>query len=302
VNLIVGQNAVGKSALLEALLIWGSVGGGHALRSAYEQRNEDSVRRLFSAASNGETLRFHVGPARRVIQVECGDGYVVDSGTATAPMCIVEVGSYREKIRLDKGFTERRAVPVNPDAAAEFEECKLITSSGVSPGDVAKLWDQIALTPAEDKVLAASRLIHPKIERLNVLGDPREPHVKMAGDGRTPLRSLGEGVTRLLGIALTLVSCANGLLLIDEVENGLHYSVHPKLWKLVIDTALQLNVQVFATTHSRDCLEAFQEALSNQPESTGMVTRLERRRGTIVAVQFAQHELQTVVRELLEVR
>ena len=50
---------------------------------------------------------------------------------------------------------------------------------------------------------------------------------------------------RTFGIALALVNARNGLLLIDEFENGLHYLVQPDLWRLIFQVARRLNVQVF---------------------------------------------------------
>src|SRR6202034_3737992 len=81
--------------------------------------------------------------------------------------------------------------------------------------------------------------------------------VKCTGiDERIPIGSMGDGIWCLLGIALHLVATRNGVLLIDEIDTGLHYSVMETMWKLVLKTAERLDIQVFATTHSRDCYEA----------------------------------------------
>ena len=78
-----------------------------------------------------------------------------------------------------------------------------------------------------------------------------------------PLKSMGDGLTRLLQVMLSLVNATNGVLLIDEFENGLHWSVQSKVWESVFRMAMILNVQVFATTHSRDCIIGFQKAWTN---------------------------------------
>ena len=72
-----------------------------------------------------------------------------------------------------------------------------------------------------------------------------------------PLRSMGDGINRILTIILAMVNCENGYLLIDEFENGLHYSVQEKLWEIIFYLAERLNIQVFATTHSNDAIEVF---------------------------------------------
>jgi AAA15 family ATPase/GTPase len=119
---------------------------------------------------------------------------------------------------------------------------------------------------------------------------------------RIPLRSLGEGMTRLFGIVLALVNVQNGLLLIDEIDSGLHYTVFPDLWRLVFKLAARLNVQVFATTHSWDCIAGFQQAAQDAENEEGMLIRLERRQEHIVPISFDTSRLSIATRQEIEVR
>jgi AAA15 family ATPase/GTPase len=105
-----------------------------------------------------------------------------------------------------------------------------------------------------------------------------------------------------LGISLALVNAKDGILLIDEFENGLHYSVLPGLWRLVFHIANHLNVQVFATTHSWDCIEAFQQAVHEVAESEGLLIRLESKKGKIVTTLFDERKLEIATREQIGVR
>ena len=66
----------------------------------------------------------------------------------------------------------------------------------------------------------------------------------------------GQGFNRLLILASVIIDSAGGIVLIDEIENGLHYSVLADVWRIVVRTAKDYKVQIFATTHSRDCYEA----------------------------------------------
>jgi len=113
---------------------------------------------------------------------------------------------------------------------------------------------------------------------------------------------MGDGMSRLLGIALSLMNARAGFLLIDEVENGIHYSVQADIWRLILRNAGRLGVQVFATTHSWDCILAFQQACEEFPEGNGIATRLEFRRGRIAASQFDQNDLKIAAREHIEIR
>ena len=113
---------------------------------------------------------------------------------------------------------------------------------------------------------------------------------------------MGDGMVRLFHLALALVNSKGGILLVDEIENGLHYSVHEDLWKLVFKTARDLNVQVFATTHSWDCIEAFQRAACEDESSEGYLIRLGWRKDEVVATVYDENDLAIVTRDHIEVR
>ena len=74
------------------------------------------------------------------------------------------------------------------------------------------------------------------------------------------MKSLGDGITRLFAAGLALANSRNGFLVVDEAENGIHYSVQRDFWRMVLLAAHQYNVQVVATTHSRDCVKGFARA------------------------------------------
>lgn len=182
-----------------------------------------------------------------------------------------------------------------------------IPSQGLSSREISKFWDSVTLTPLEDDVLMALRIIVPEIIGVNIINRPIPSYesVAIARLGNlvepTPLSTLGDGLNRLFGIALALVNTQNGVLIIDEIESGLHYSVQLKLWELIFQVAKQLNVQVFATTHSWDCVEAFQEAAANSPDE-GVLIRLERRGEKIVSTVFDEEDLAFVTRDQIEIR
>ena len=183
-----------------------------------------------------------------------------------------------------------------------------ISAKGITKNQIGQLWDDIALTDLEADVLLALRLIFADVERISLVAEKsiylqRSPIVKLTGTSiPIPLRSMGEGMNRLFGIALALVNAKDGMLLIDEVDTGLHYSVLPDVWKLIFEVAHRLNVQVFATTHSWDCIQAFQQAADDNTEEEGVLVRLENRKAGVGAVTFDEQELAIVTREQIEVR
>ena len=128
------------------------------------------------------------------------------------------------------------------------------------------LWDRIALSDREQDIVEALRIIDPNITAVSMVGgdgarQTRTAIVKVAGIHRPiPLRSFGDGLNRLFGIVLSLVNAKHGLLLIDEFDNGMHHSIQADAWRAIFRLAAQLDIQVVATSHSWDSVEAFQIA------------------------------------------
>ena len=112
-------------------------------------------------------------------------------------------------------------------------------------------------------LLEALRVIEPRLQSIEdnsasgtpmIWGDIGLPEL-------IPLSVMGEGMTRIAQLVLAISATPNGVVVVDEIENGLHHSVLPKVWQAVDTTAKQFNTQVFATTHSFECAEAAHEAL-----------------------------------------
>lgn len=109
-------------------------------------------------------------------------------------------------------------------------------------------------------------------------------------------------MNRLFELALGLVSVgAGGTFLVDEVDSGLHFTTLVDVWRLIFETAARLDVQVVATTHSWDCIEAFQLAAASHP-SEGVLVRLQRIEDAIRAEVFSEDDLAIITRESIEVR
>lgn len=177
--------------------------------------------------------------------------------------------------------------------------------------EVTELWDSIALTDDEVRAVEALNLVlDDRADRVTVIGEDhrrfrrigRRVVVKLRdGDRPVPLRSLGDGATRMFGVALALAGSRGGFLVIDEVENGIHYSVHEDFWRMVLRTAEEDDIQVFAATHSLDCVRGFGRAAADS-ESEAILARLERRDEHTRAVLYSKQEIETVAEQGIEVR
>lgn len=210
--------------------------------------------------------------------------------------------------QYERGFYARRRMSVYTRGAKQ-KHIKISTSPNID-NQTASLWDNIALTELERHVIEGLRLIAP-IDNLTFAGNASEirngikkrvPIVSINNE-RLPLKNFGDGMSRVLQIMLALANLKDGVLLIDEFENGLHWSVQKKLWEAIFHLSKTLNVQVFATTHSNDCIKAF-ESVWQKNEELGAFHRLERhpKSGKIIASTYTLDTLSASVETDFEVR
>ncbi len=203
---------------------------------------------------------------------------------------------YRNRL-LSHGPIERPNIP-----------CTFVSAyGGERTATLGPLWDEVALSDYEDDVVSTLRIVDPNILAVSMVGgegrrDTRTAIVRSKILPRpVPLRSFGDGMNRLFGIVLSLVNSKGGLLLIDEFENGMHHTIQVNAWNAIFQLATKLKIQVVATSHSWDAIEAFQKAASISEED-GVLIRLSRNGEDVVPTVFREKELAIVTRDKIEVR
>lgn len=191
--------------------------------------------------------------------------------------------------------------------------CSFIPTHFISIDELADEWDNIIYTENEKIVINALKIIVPDFEHLVFVKNERSPSsriakVKLANETKPiPLKSLGDGMLRILQIAIKLVLAQGGFLLIDEFENGLHYSVQEKIWRLLFEMAEKLDIQVFATTHSWDCIESFTKVAIENETTEGVLFRMGRsakasNKGQVIATVYDKERLYNITQADIEVR
>ena len=247
----------------------------------------------------------HTSEGFRILDIR--EEQLVEEGEGI-PILIVMAGGSRRALTLDS-FSRTRPFGLHTDLAGEPRlPCVFVSPyGGKGTADLGYLWDKIALSDREKDVVEALRIIDPEILAVSMVGGESPPRPRIAivrsrGLARpVPLRSFGDGLNRLFGIVLSLVNATDGLLLIDEFENGMHHTVQTDVWRAIFKLASMLDVQVVATSHSWDSIEAFQKAASETPED-GVLIRLSRKGEEIIPTFFREDELAVATREGIEVR
>lgn len=114
-----------------------------------------------------------------------------------------------------------------------------------------------------------------------------------------PIPVMGEGMTRIARLVLAISSAPGGVVLVDEIENGLHHKVLPKVWGVVNTAAKQFNTQIFATTHSGECIQAAHESLNGDDFR---LHRLEDVDSVLRSATYTPEAISAAIKHDLEVR
>ena len=173
------------------------------------------------------------------------------------------------------------------------------------------MWDNVVTEGQEQDVVGAMKILESKLNSIIFLSGDRPYRYEGRGgilagfegmQGRLPLGSLGEGMRRLLALSLSLARTKNGILLIDEIDTGLHYSIMGDMWLLVAQTAMRYDIQVLATTHSLDCIRGLDWLCRHHPELAKEVSlqKIEPELPMSVALDAAQIKIS--VEQDIEVR
>jgi len=198
--------------------------------------------------------------------------------------------------------------------------CSMVATQFGSSDEMADLWDKIVFTEHEEVVKQAMQIIAPEFENLTFVRNEeprnalarvaiqRSARVKLSNVPRpVPLGSLGDGMLRVLQLALRIFPAKGGFLLIDEFENGLHYSVQERVWALLFEMAKRLDIQVFCTTHSWDCIESFSKVARAREDVEGVLFRVGKSVrtsdcGRVIATVFDEDRLHNITQSQAEVR
>ena len=257
-----------------------------------------------------------IGTIRRRVVVQLSEIESLEEGSEIIPAVRITQQSGRINwIDLPSGI-RRPSMTSRSFEDTSSVNCSFVSTEFFSPDILAKLWDKITLSEYEKIVLSALKIIDDNVERLAFVEDrsryssrdlSRLSIVKMKNsDSRIPLNSMGDGMSRILQLVLSVFPAKDGILLIDEFENGLHYSVQEEVWKIIFKLAKELNIQVFATTHSWDCIESFTKVAIESPEEGVLLkvskSRLTSDNGKVIATIYDEKELATITTSDLEVR
>jgi AAA15 family ATPase/GTPase len=246
VNLIGGKNNVGKTALMEACYI--NVGSRdiktmiwylHGIKFMRENLNildniEENNRRKYIEKSNKLSTKSNINFSSFNIQEKFG------------------IKKYKFIIN-----SVETIVNVN-DFSSEFDfvdNVDFIDNFGLSNSEIITAYGSVQKEDNEEMLNKLINKFDKDIIAFKIIKE--KPQCKIKNGEYLEITEFGDGVRHLISIIVSLYKSANGYLFIDEMDNGIHYTMLDKLWDAILDISKKLNVQVFATTHSKDGIESY---------------------------------------------
>ncbi|MBG6075771.1 ATP/GTP-binding protein [Polaromonas sp. CG_9.11] len=320
VNLILGGQNVGKTSLLEAVYLGASdIGNYEQIPTLFRvAEGQDRQRYLQSVLGKRQWCVDLYDDQNKVLRTKNNRDRESDKFFAVREVRNNDI--YIKRLVKGPNIANQREIDSSifkvlennlitaDDAVKEVLFINPLAVSVHLPNqfDVARLFDKTIMNRKKKILLSMLRRIDPRLEDIHSLlpdGEQRI-YVELEGDGEAlPLPQLGHGFSRLVYLYCSLLVTDAKLALIDEVENGIHYSSLPTLFQGIQDIAVKHDVQTLMTTHSWDCIRAAYKTFADADNLKDFqLIRLERDGDNIRAVVINDEMLDTVMEAGYEVR
>lgn len=159
---------------------------------------------------------------------------------------------------------------------------QFFSPQAADPVAEAEQYNRVQLqTAGEETLLDLLRVIEPRLRKLRYGKITKEPlvYADIGFDTLVPAYQMGQAFCRLLTLYMEMLATKAEILLVDEIENGLHHSVYEAVWKGIAALGHRQNIQIFVTSHSPECVLAAARAATRGEEHGFSHHRLEQFQG-----------------------
>ncbi len=204
-----------------------------------------------------------------------------------------ESGKFYRRFKLDIKDNKKYMLPFN----SRYEHTKSLVNA------LNEKYDLIVRNLKKKGFLKTISRLDPNIKDI----DKTQDGIIIAYKGfsqSNPIGILGNGVIKMICIIAAIIATKGGVVLIDEIENGIHYSLLNSFWKSILETAKKESVQIIAATHSLDCVNAFYNSFPNEAEQEQLrIFRMEKsEENEYEAIKYNAKDLKIALEENWEVR
>lgn len=313
VNVIVGGNNVGKTSVLEGLYLVASPPQPPTAVSSLRYVAEEGFDEWIGWASNleagvaGFSITCRDGDAGRMVSAHRGEEIRYTESQQRMLGRLIPPNTYGS--RQEKNWFKLRDgwfLALSYLVDVEQLRPRIVPSSVSSRMEVLQDYESaIVFSQFESDIEGVLRKLDPRIRTLRVAkpqGRNRGIYVDCGGEIRLPLEHFGAGASRLLSIVTQAYMAGGGVLLIDEIESGIHHQFMASFWSVLLELAERTGIQIFATTHSYECLKAAAEAAAKIPGDQLALHRLYRKNGEIACITGDEQRLLDAIDSGFEVR
>lgn len=290
VNVFLGQNNSGKSTILEAIAMLMGMSDPdtpqriNAIRARRAFSNFIDIKYFFrnmDVAMSPEVTSMQTDETSRHLKL--GLSYVFDDSAETNNEPVQQTGAviYVNTLELLFDVTNGsdiqrykswlRVTPqglvVNKKPAEGYMEKNRawLIPSDLMTNNLVNDLTELFRRNKKEVVLSLLKLFDERINGIEILTD--DVYISFEGMAEMlPTRVTGDGLRRYLSIVASAANPMINMILIDEIDNGLHYSVYKKLWQAIFKLAIESDKQIFVTTHSKETLFYLNEMLSETPD------------------------------------
>jgi AAA15 family ATPase/GTPase len=155
-------------------------------------------------------------------------------------------------------FPTKRDEHFKDDLVAVFQN-----ANGVNYGDLYKKLEILKIEKKIYRIVDGLKLIEDRICGMDLLGG-NMIYIDIGIERLMPIHLMGDGAIKFTSIISNIERARNGILLIDEIDNGLHFSVLKHIWKIILEMSSKNNVQLFITTHDKETLRYLSEVIEEE--------------------------------------
>ena len=248
VNLIGGKNNVGKTAFMEAI---------------YVNVSSHNIEALYSSIFFNSFIRKRLEYISKAITMEDKKKFLEKinfySSISNIRLCKFEVSnkdgekSYNFLIDSDEKIVNINSFSYDLMLIKDIE---FLYSQGVSNNKLKRFYEVVQIKDKEEVLFTYINEFDSNILNFKIIGGDK-PQCKIEEGIYRDIDEFGDGLKHYISIICSLYACENGYLFIDEIDNGIHYTQLDKLWEIILTISKEQNVQVFATTHSKECIESY---------------------------------------------
>lgn len=261
INLIGGKNNSGKTALLEAIHLANNPSTGN-IHSLQEKRGENGFHPNPKEAF--KTLFYQqetMNPVSLTIKNNVNNFQTKIEQVDNSTESIITLFSYKDSIEQYHSSIRvgTNSITRNEDNIFKVYSVEFITSQD-KPSDesLAKTYQLAKYDNQAKIILDAFKLIDNSISDVDTFSfSGAKLYLVRTNEKYMPLGMFGDAMSKIANIILKIVNTNNSIILIDEIENGLHFTAHEDFWKMLFKLAKAYNVQIFATSHSLEMISAF---------------------------------------------